>query len=615
MKKIKARWNFPESISGEYDGFNESGIETFSGTRYRSLAREILQNSLDAATGDEMVTVEFQVIQVPRNQFPGFSDLSEAIGICSKERIVKGNQKAVEFFKNAEQILSRPKIPCLLIRDFGTTGLRGDVDDLDGQWFAITKGRGLSAGKSSTAGGSYGIGKNAPFTVSHLRTIFYSTRYKKNKKTIERALGKSILISQSRKDGGYTSGTGYYGIGEKCLPLEGKDIPEILRIEGGAAAQILVAGFSGRGGIENWQNRITAEVVANFFYAIDRGKLQVLIQGRSGDPLFIEKSTISDLFDDNRIANLDGVSEAKAYYDVCTGGYREHGMQLQHLGRSKLWARVEEGLPSKVALLRATGMLITDDQKGLKRWPGFSDFSAVCIVEGRDGNALLRGMENPQHNAFEPDRLEEDAKKGEKAIKELTEKIREKLRKIAMPETSKATELDELREYIPDQNPEETLPGEGDEHDLEGTPTYQPKPIKLKPQAPATIDDEGDEGGTSFGAGGGTGGGGGDGGDEGERRRTSLMNIGDVRVLHTSGDAKKKTVLFTPQESGDARIMLKIAGDGAVETLQIAQIHKGGQLVGNSTVVLKTKKGKRASVEVSLREPISDAIVLVASKE
>ena len=246
MKK-NIGWHFPESGGGAYDGFNEAGIETFSGERFRSLAREILQNSLDAAT-TEKVTVEFEVIPIPRSKFPGLSELGKAISRCSKEPSVKADSKAnaAIFFKHAKEIVEAPKISCLRIRDSGTTGLRGPVNGPTGQWFAITKGRGLSEGKDPVAGGSFGIGKSAPFTVSDLRTIFYSTRYEENGKPVERALGKCILTSQTMKPGIYTSGTGYYGISEKGIPLEGADIPEGLRVIGhGDGTQILIGGFSG----------------------------------------------------------------------------------------------------------------------------------------------------------------------------------------------------------------------------------------------------------------------------------------------------------------------------------------------------------------------------------
>ncbi|QXM06731.1 hypothetical protein [Crassaminicella indica] len=41
-------WNFPSNNFGQLNGISEAGIETFRGSPYSSLAREICQNSLDA---------------------------------------------------------------------------------------------------------------------------------------------------------------------------------------------------------------------------------------------------------------------------------------------------------------------------------------------------------------------------------------------------------------------------------------------------------------------------------------------------------------------------------------------------------------------------------------
>lgn len=609
-------WHFPESGGGVYDGFNDSGIETFAGNRFQSLAREVLQNSLDAKdakAGDGKVTVEFDVFRIAGDDFPGRETLIGAVQNCSKSPAVRDNSKASSFFKRAEKILKGASIRCLRIRDIGTTGLRGKPDDPQGQWGAITKGRGISAQKASTAGGSYGIGKNAPFAVSDLRTVFYSTRYKENGKTVERAQGKSIFTGQPSQ-GGYTSGTGFYGVVEKALPLEDKSIPGILRNHADGT-QILVAGFSGG---KDWQGRITAAVVANFFYAIDKKMLEVLLQDDGGEPFIISASSLSEILEDNRIAKYDGVEDAGIYYRVSKESENERDMQVQHLGACRLWTLISPGLPRKVALLRKTGMLITDEQKRLKKWPGFSDFASVCICNSDDGNELLRSMESPQHNAFEPDRLDdpEQKKKGEKALKALVDKIRKNVKKLAMPETSGTIALSHLEEFFPDQNPDETLPGEGEERDLEGAPFYQPKPIKVKPESLINAGKDGDDGGgDGWKSGDGTGTGG-SGGDKSGRKSVAPVNIEKVRVLRASDDGRKKTIMFTPLESGEAKIALHIAGDSGLERLPISEVHKGGTLATSRTsvVTVNMKDGKRTSVDVTLQEPIMEAIAVAAFK-
>ena len=612
-------WQFPETGGGTYDGFNESGIEIFAGTRFRSLAREVLQNSLDARVGDGKVTVEFEVVKVSSDDFPGRDELSQVVWDCGQEDTA--DKKAKNFLKRAGQVLGARDIPCLRITDHGTTGLQGGADDRNGQWFAITKARGVNVKQNAMAGGAFGIGKNAPFAVSDLRTVFYSTRYMSGGNLVERAQGKSILMSRvlAEDSGKTTSGTGFYGILNKCHPLEGDDIPPFLRLTGDGT-QILVAGFSGG---KNWQNRIVSAVVANFFYAIDQGMLQVLIQGDSEDLRIIDAETLPQELDNNALASFEDVRNARIYYEVVKAGENERDMELrQGLGFSRLWTQVAEGFPRQVALLRRTGMLITDEQKGMKKWPGYSDFAAVYICKSDEGNELLRRMENPQHDAFESDRLGDDQKKGEKALKELVDRVRKTVAEFAKSDTSDPVALDELKDYLPDQNPDESLPGEGDETKLDGAPRYQPNPIKSKPQKHSERNDDSDEengeghgeGDEQHGDGQGGEPGESTGGRGGERKRSAAAKINKVRVLHTPDDRRKKTVMFTPLESGEAKISLQIAGDSYAESLQIVEVRSGGVLMDRESIMVNMEKGERVSLDVTLGEQVEEAILVAANK-
>ena len=633
MSDTRIGWKFPETDDGPYDGFNASGIEIFAGARFRSLAREVLQNSLDARVEDKKVTVVFEVVRVPRNIFPGRAELSQAIQACRLEDTV--DRKADNFLKNAANILEEEEIPCLQIIDYGTTGLRGEAVDRSGQWFAITKASGINVKSSPTAGGSYGIGKNAPFAVSGLRTVFYSTRYKADGKLIERAQGKSILMSRESQEpnGALVSGTGFYGVTDRCQPLEGKHIPKFLRLKE-EGTMILVAGFSDK---EDWKNRIVSAVVSNFFYAIDQGALQVLIQGEDKEPRIIDQDSLPLELDNEALSRFEGIPNAKVYYEIIKKGEEvvERDMQLRRgLGCCHLWTKVGEGLPRQVALLRKTGMLITDEHRRMKRWPGFSDFAAVCICTSDEGNGLLRRMENPQHDAFEPDRLGDDQKKGENALKELENRVRDTIREIARPSISGPVDLDELRDYLPDRDPDESLPGEGEgeEADLDGAPRYQPKPIKRK--ADPLPDGEGDQTGgdgtgeDGEGEGEGEGGDGDHGGDEstdgnggdgthggGGGRKGSIARIDKVRVLHVPEDGKKKTVMFTPLESGKAKISLQIAGDSYSELLVVEKVRSGGELADKNSIWVDMEEGIRMSLEVTLEEVIGDAVLVSASKQ
>ncbi len=78
--------------------------------------------------------------------------------------------------------------------------------------------------------------------------------------------------------------------------------------------------------------------------------------------------------------------------------------QNLHLGNCELRLLVREGLPKRVAFLR-DGMLITEDLAGLKRFGDFKEFVGVVECHSTAGNGLLKNMEPPKHDNFEPDRL------------------------------------------------------------------------------------------------------------------------------------------------------------------------------------------------------------------
>ena len=618
---MSADWIFPSSNGGTYDGFNDAGIETYTGARYDGLAREIIQNSLDAAVDDEgMVTVEFDLVNISQEDFPGRATLLKTMQRCQEENM---DDKAGAFFENAIRELKKTEIPCLKISDSGTTGLGGDYRKRVGKWHAITKGRGVSADKSKDAGGSYGIGKNASFTVSSLRTVFYSTFYKDGSKPVYRAQGKSILMSHASSDSEYTQGTGFYGETDGCMPIEGNapgDIPKILKPEKPGCV-VFIPGFVVE---DKWRKKILATVVSNFFCAISQEKLEVLIQDENKNIEVIDQQSLGKFLQEiENFKDLE-IDEDKAlnsgnYYRAMQSKNPPREAELPLLGHCKMWVLVEEGLPKRVALLRKTGMLITDGQEKLRGWPGRVDFAGVFMCESVKGNSLLRDMENPQHNAFEPDRSLINPSRYDqckKALKELVEWVRESVDRLAKPEEREITPIDELSKFFPDINPAETIPGDEGERDIEGHPLYSPKPLKrAKPKADTPGEDNDGEGGAG-GAGGeggngdGHGSGEGDGtGGTGSRTFLKTAEIKNVRVVSDKHDDKKQTVHFTPTKNGDIEISLAIMGDdGHTEKIPIANA-KG---LRNGVISVSAKENVRVSLQISLEESVIDSIVVHA---
>jgi len=63
-------WRFPSNDFGESKGINDSGAAMFKGAPLSSLAREICQNSLDAAINDK-VKIQFNMFNIKSESIPG----------------------------------------------------------------------------------------------------------------------------------------------------------------------------------------------------------------------------------------------------------------------------------------------------------------------------------------------------------------------------------------------------------------------------------------------------------------------------------------------------------------------------------------------------------------
>ena len=395
----KIGWRFPPTSGGRVDGFNDPGIAHFDGNPLVSLARETIQNSLDAAAGPDPVEMSFQIQEIARRDALGRNELAAAIVACLEE-IGDDDDKARAMLSRASELLQRDRLPYLRVSDRNTTGLR------HGHWKALVKWQGASVKERRSAGGSHGIGKYAPFAVSPLRTVFYWTRFEQNDAPRELFQGKAVLMSHTEPGSGgiETQGTGFFGIVDRCRELSDDSIPErIRRVEEdagrGNGTSLWIAGFPTTG---DWQGGIARSVIANFFHAIEHEMLSVVIQPnrqmQDRSLLQLDKSTILEWFDyltpetgQPRNSDDDAIAEAYEFWDVIRSSDPTAEKEDADLGHCQLWVRVSEGLPSKVGFVRRTGMLITTQQPGLMRFRGLNEFIALCVFDSDS---------SPRHKAF-----------------------------------------------------------------------------------------------------------------------------------------------------------------------------------------------------------------------
>lgn len=633
-------WMFPPTNGGASDGFNDSGIAHFKGSPMSSLARETIQNSLDARKEPtEPVHVSFELVLLTANDF-GADELRRAIDQCLESPYC--NSAAEIELKDARGVLDTDSVQCLRVSDRNTTGL------LDNEWRALVKTRGLSF-KQEGAGGSHGIGKAAPFAVTPLRTVLYYTHYRDSGRSFEKFQGKAVLMSHIH-DGRETQGTGFFGIKDGCREVTGKPIPTKFRLpssHGGPVegTSLHILGFRAH---QRWRQRIAASVISNYFYAISSGSLDVIVEPdatlEARNLVQIDKASLQQWFEYFELDKTDGgddaveeggnaLSRARCFWELCNSELKPIDKQDKDLGHCRLWIKVADGMPSRVGFVRNTGMLITTQQRNLIRFPGFRDFAALCVFEDPRGNELLRMMENPQHDQFEPSRLPESKRtRGRRALKRITDWIRDEVRKCAgPPAVGGRTVLSELAAYLPDPKPDESFDAGGDGGNKGGEPGFGERvTVRLKPvrrTAPPSLpeSDTGDEvegdgpdtgsvGGGAIGenTGGGGYGGSGEGesqGGSGSRGGTQTKNqiaVSAVRLLPIPGARNCYRLSFRADGRGVVRLDLHEAGDSStIPRSDISMVTAPGAPGRPLDTVLLADRG-RTEVMITADGPVGD---------
>ena len=199
MFNLIQKWNFPSNNYGQIFGIADSGVETFKGTPIKSLAREICQNSLDAALeNDEPTRIEFRTFELDPRQIPDYNGLEDALNRALDFWSQQQSTKAKTFFKQALAVMHKPTITCLRISDFNTSGLVGSREEYNSPWCNLTKSSGASD-KSGSNGGSFGIGKFAPYACSSLRTVFYSTSDKEGVCASQARFLRDLLLTSGEE--------------------------------------------------------------------------------------------------------------------------------------------------------------------------------------------------------------------------------------------------------------------------------------------------------------------------------------------------------------------------------------------------------------------------------
>ena len=301
-------WYWPLARRGNAGGRQDLGIDDFGDDPLGNLAREVIQNSLDARKGQEPVKVEFTLFKTEASAFRALEDYLFNYVQDWLERDKKKEKPEIKERALMEKIFqafikSQSKgITWLRISDKNTKGLCGVSSPMERQmpWFAFINGSGKDV-KEDGSGGSKGLGKAAIFLNSAVRTIFVSTSTVLGEKGY---IGYARLVAKDVDDDGrgfrdWTQGIGY------CVEEEIKnqelntpnhgllnDIdPNYSRDENEYGTDIYVPFFLAEE--EKWASKMMGEAILSFLPAINDGDLEITINDPTHtDYLEVSKSNL-----------------------------------------------------------------------------------------------------------------------------------------------------------------------------------------------------------------------------------------------------------------------------------------------------------------------------------
>jgi hypothetical protein len=622
-------WKFLRNEAGEDEGLADAGIETYRDAPFAGLARECGQNSIDAARHSgpdgnaERVIVRFWKETVPTETVPDIAGFRATIDACLSRARTRRDDKEIQFFERARRIVRAPDIDLLHVIDEGTTGLIGPCEP-GTPYHALIKAKGVSKKGDDTSGGSFGIGKNAAYAVSALRSVFYSTVYTDSSGTNQfLAQAKAILVSHKKGPGQEHSATGYWGEAEDFMPAANMStLPEWLqRTEPGTTVTAL--GFLSE---DRWDWRIAESLVRNFFTAVHNERVVFEV----GDDLVIDRDSLPGMFTSKtltEVASSRGSDEDlkfshNLYRCLTSPESARYEETIQGLGRVKLSILIEDRLEKQVGLIR-NGMFITSRfrhfKEKLARFPLQKDFIAVIEPIDDSASSHIRALENPRHDELSPERIEDPdvSRSLRAAVNKMNAWIREKIKSHTTLPPDDEIQLDDLNDFF--AAPEDRT----DRMQSAGTSESDPTSIKVemrkKPESSGASASGGAEGGSggekpggNGGATSGPGAGEGKGGSAGPRG--GPVPIRGLRNTVSGGDTRSRKIFFTPERSGMARLEIIAAGIADEERLPV--VVAPGHTVVRGACEIELKEGERIAISVELGEPYEGPIeVSVSLKE
>ncbi len=386
------KWVFGPQDDVNIKGPNNPTMMSFKDEDFHSLVRESIQNSLDAVDDkNQPVNVSFAVRQFDGMEYPSFFDLYKHIKGCLDRFPVQGEplyRPMLSYFASSRL---NQRINYLRITDSNTKGMVYDRTDANSGFYKfIAEG---VAQDAEGAGGAFGFGKNAFWSLSPISTVFVSSQAKNGEVCfagISKLCTHIVDGEQLLPYGKYTS-TGDVVLSKK------DDIPvTFMPKETGTSVYVL-----GINSVD--EDALIKAVLRNFWMAIYKNRLTVKVEQKIVDSEHID-DLMTQYFDetnDNSDKNYE--YNPRVFYEIVKNaennveGYKiikEPVLMNGNNCESKLYIHLKNDAQGQIVFMRSQMMTIYTERRKCKGAEG------VFVCDSEDGNRFLRELEDYTHSSW-----------------------------------------------------------------------------------------------------------------------------------------------------------------------------------------------------------------------
>ena len=285
-------WHFDKmgKMGGSHSGAYRNPLSNSGLVKEHKLAREAIQNSVDARREGGVVRVRFRQQSVDEQRINQIADDLQLLiqtGPTERGLNVEGlGLEAGHFFEAALDADTHPQ-NVLFVEDYDTMGLGGKLNgsyEEDDRYYRLILGFGVEDESEESRGGSYGFGKSVYPDASNVNTVVYYSVFEPTEDTYgshARLIVASLFNTHTYQDEIYT-GRAWFGnkVEEDfCAPLtdgEAHDFAARLGFEPrsqsdfGTSMMILGSDVNLdeiKNGVENhwWPRLIDEEIIVEFW--------------------------------------------------------------------------------------------------------------------------------------------------------------------------------------------------------------------------------------------------------------------------------------------------------------------------------------------------------------